>query len=282
METRQVSTWSEIVELVQGIQRQYSKVVSGGYELKNHVLFRGLANNNWELRTTLERESNKSCTVRSYCELIYRCAPQIESFLGTSRDLGTFEELEKELTEKFDDIFAKIPKYDYWVYLRHHGFPSPLLDWSESPYVALFFALCEQSDAEYSSLYVYVEMPSGSKGWIGSQPRITVLYPYVRTDKRHFLQQSYYTVSTEIHEGYRKEHRFVPHEQVFQMNENDQDFLWKIVFPRSFRREAPAILSEYNINHFSLFQTEDSLIKALAMKELELSLSELSEAQKDG
>ncbi len=203
METQQVSTWPQIVDVVQNIERRYSKTVIGEHEQENLILYRGLADSKWLLDTTLERQSDKRWTVRSYCELIYRCAPQIESFLGTSWNLGTFEELEKELADKFDDVFAKIPNYDYWAYLRHRGFPSPLLDWSRSPYIALFFSLCEKSTAEYSSLYAYIEMPSGTKGWTGGAPRITVLHPYVRTHKRHFLQQSYYTVSTEIEQNYR-------------------------------------------------------------------------------
>jgi hypothetical protein len=30
--------------------------------------------------------------------------------------------------------------YKYFVCLRHYGFPSPLLDWSRSPYFAALFA----------------------------------------------------------------------------------------------------------------------------------------------
>lgn len=269
METQQVSTWSEIRDVLESIQRQHSRSVVDGVELTHLVLFRGIADSNWPLETTLERQSKRAWTVRSYYRRIYYCAPQMESFLETSWNLGTAEEMEKDLDDMFFDMATRLPHYEYWAYLRHHGFPSPLLDWSKSPYVALFFAVCELSDAPQGSLYAYLEMPSGSKGGIVGAPMITVQHPYVRTHKRHFLQQSYYTVATEIEEGHKKDHRFVPHEKVFRAARRDQDILIKIVFPRSLRREILLTLDTFNINYYSLFQSEDALVKTLALKELE-------------
>jgi hypothetical protein len=58
---------------------------------------------------------------------------------------------------------------------------------------------------------------------------------------------------------------------VFQRNSDSQDVLVKIVLPSSLRHEALSHLGDYNINHFTLFQSEDALIKTLAMKEFDLN-----------
>jgi len=39
----------------------------------------------------------------------------------------------------------RIENMDIWQYGQHFGLPSPLLDWTHSPYVALFFSLNENS-----------------------------------------------------------------------------------------------------------------------------------------
>jgi len=48
------------------------------------------------------------------------------------------------------------PAYSYLAHLRHNGFPSPLLDWTQSPYVAAYFAFA-RPQGEQVALYVYCE-----------------------------------------------------------------------------------------------------------------------------
>ena len=112
--------------------------------------------------------------------------------------------------------------------------------------------------------------PKGSKVGIVGAPMISVRHPKVKTHKRHFLQQSHYTCATEVVNSF-KDHRFVAHEQVFAVEAEDQDILIKILIPRSIRLIALTTLHTYNINYFSLFQTEDALINTLALKEMELN-----------
>ena len=94
--------------------------------------------------------------------------------------------------------------------------------------------------------------------------------PYVTTDKRHFAQKAWYTIATEW--SYQdKCHYFCNHERVFQHNDPSQDVLFKVILPIKLKAHALKNLQDYNINHFSLFQSEDSLIESMAMKRFDLN-----------
>ncbi|GBD92595.1 FRG domain protein [bacterium BMS3Abin05] len=178
---------------------------------------------------------------------------------------------ELKLDEFKGGTYPPLQFFDYLVFLRHHGFPSPLLDWTESPYIAAYFAFSDKiKNADRVAIYAYIErIPGhGKGGWVGA-PLITTWDPRNKMHIRHFAQKARYTTATTLNKNGLQ--MFCHHEKVFNKNKK-QDVLTKITIPVSDRIKALKELSDYNINHFTLFQTEDSLVKTIAIRELDINL----------
>jgi hypothetical protein len=126
------------------------------------LLYRGQSNFGWPLRTTLDRSTKNGMTFASYYNLITgSIGPEVQTFAGVDvpqRRQDVAESFfDKSLMFAFPMRFPDIPLYRYMAFLRHLSFPSPLLDWSRSPYVAAFFAFRDNPPmpAEKRSIYVY-------------------------------------------------------------------------------------------------------------------------------
>jgi hypothetical protein len=235
----------------------------------DEVWFRGQADAQWRLHTTLERRSRRVTKASAYLGLISEIKPAIEVFTGSEFKMPTGQEIERRCREY--DLFQwfLLEAITYMAHLRHGGFPSPLLDWTSSPFVAAYFAFSKAKDAHEVAVFAYRERPDNIKFEGGNRPNIFSFGPLLKTHKRHFRQQSRYTACLEFQNN--NEWHFVPHESVYgQKNERRQDLLWKMILPATERRKVLRHFDKFNLNEFSLFDSEEGLLEMLATRVFDL------------
>lgn len=153
--------------------------------------------------------------------------------------------------------------YEYLVYLRHHSFPSPLLDWTDSPYIGAFFAFDQAPprDAEHVCVYAFLR----SRLSHGSSDRhFFIVGPYIRTDQRHYLQQCRYSMCVRDNGD---DFSFLSHDEVLTDKNSHQGILFEFRIPVSERATALRKLELMNINPYSLFASEDALVRTIARRE---------------
>jgi hypothetical protein len=237
-------------------------------ERRTHVsglLYRGQSDSSWGLATTLERSDTGNLSLRQYYRLISAVKPQVEALTGTEWSAPDIADYDAWLSER-NHMAVAPPGYEYMIYLRHYGFPSPLLDWTRSAYIAAYFAFRHaHHDAKSIAIFAYREYLGHGKSWTPSEPHIHGLGRYIRTHRRHFLQQSEYTVCV-VRDA---EWRYAPHENAFARGESEQDALWKLCIPSTERLKVLRLLDRANLNAYSLFGTDETLMETLAFRELD-------------
>jgi len=267
MQTLDVDDWPSFEKKLQELQRAE---VSAGSTAE--FLFRGVTDSTFPLATTLERRAHEGIQICDYFKLILELKPQIESFTGASWETPKYRDVEKSLQDYNTFMFDQVPDpptYSYMLYLRHHGFPSPLLDWTRSPYIAAFFAFRSATKPANCKVSIYVLLPNRLYRHTKSngKPWIRRIGPYVTTHRRHFLQQGDYTMCAVFNIG--EQPRFSKHEDVVFCGDTHPEIIWKLNIPWAERLKVLKTLDSYNLNEFSLFESVEALMETLAVREIE-------------
>jgi hypothetical protein len=268
-EESDIRDWCAFEEKISKLYECRQASPTGEDNSSNEYLFRGQGNASWDLETTLDRFSSKPLSLQRYFQLASMAKPRIETFTGRQWPIPTRDEYDSWLASKPAGLtFHDYEAYEYLAYLRHHGFPSPLLDWTQSPYVAAFFAFRNTVEGvDKVAVYAYQGSINSVRQLPFIEPGIHKLGAYVNAHKRHFLQQSQYTICTEIEAG---SIMYSKHQQVFNQNNEAQDLVWKFMIPVTLKKSFLTQLNRMNINAFSLFGSEDSLVETIVTSEIYL------------
>jgi len=268
-----VSSWDDFMGRVEKLRTK----LADNTQVAQRLLYRWQADANWSLSTTLDRVGGGSMRFRDYYREICLAQFQIESFTSNKWNIPDYPDL-SGMTQKYDffhtnkELHSSI--YSYMTHLRHHGFPTPLLDWSRSLYVASYFAFAAARSVQEISIYVLSEanMHCGGSG----TPCLKAFGPYVQTHKRHFMQQCEYTMSMIYTDN---DWQMTPHEHAVNVGDTlefeDAEFpdnfaVCKFDLPASERKDVLRRLEEHNVNAFTLFGSEESLMETLAIRQFDL------------
>ncbi len=249
METCKLGSWDAFVDKVAGLTATANASTPA-------PLFRGQTNAHWALKTTLERYSTTRYSVRRYNDSLLRIQPS----LATSGH--QWQELAVDLPENYSPHHQP-PNYAFMCHVRERGFPSPLLDWSVSPHIALFLAFRHATFDEEVAIYVSQGVSGDGDTNVVSTPG-----PLLTVHGGHFMQHCRYTLAIK---KINSEWFYCPHEEALaRQGDSHPGSTLRITMPGYLKYDVLKRLHKMDINAYSLYGTEEGLMEKLAFTEIQL------------
>lgn len=234
-----ISTWKD-----------YKEWISNIIKSRKSYYFRGQRDATWKLQTSLHREienKNLPITLEYYNNNIL---PVVNYYISAWRD---------EIINLQDpQLFAS-----FLSLLQHHGFPTPLLDWTMSPYIAAYFAFkdIDDSDPQCDNIKIFI---FDYLDWEASfvpiydikdqRQFVTSLIPYAKFNPRLIHQRGACTVTNTSDTG-----AYI----LKRSKEIGKNFLYEFVLSVKEKRDVMLELDLMGINQMSLFSGIDGICRTM-------------------
>lgn len=171
----------------------FKAVVSRQIGQYRAFIYRGQGNSEWVLSTTLHR-TGQIPTHNDFVVYFETVLPfvqePIEAWDGSRRDL----------TDPFQLA-------QFLAFLQHHRFPTPLLDWTFSPYVAAYFAFegINHFALQYEKVAIYafnqaewLKIYKQTYDYRVEDSHVTLLNPSYRGNPKQMFQQSTFIFTNQV------------------------------------------------------------------------------------
>jgi len=239
------SRWEEgeledgVIEVKLSSWKYFSDYIN--QEMLNYTsyVYRGHGDSSWKLEPTLDRIIKSPTSPKR--------EEHLKSFMYETR--GRRGSNPTSLTEE----------NDWWALGQHHGLKTPLLDWTESPFVALYFAASTAYKEKTRSYSIYAFQQQASEvnnEEINSndeidlindrKPTVKIVRPLSDDNNRLVSQRGLFTrgPNNVDLESWVKKYNNVP---------NGRMVLIKLKIPSTGMQDCLRYLNRMNINHSTLF-----------------------------
>lgn len=215
-------------------------------------IWRGQSCDNWKLEPSLDRLlEGKSET--EHREETNKHLDRFQYAMRGRLGSGSLQPNKRDLNE-------------WWALGQHQGLATPLLDWTKSPFVALYFAFSKEESDQTPMRAVYaiqrdkIHNRSNEirQKWSGDSPAPTIEFvsPFIGDNPRLINQGGLFSKappSVTIRQWIEKHMPEEDYPEAMESGEGILANLIKIGIPDAGREECLRALNRMNINHLTLF-----------------------------